>query len=436
MNGFNGKNLKIIAAVLITGIGAGLIASLLKWLLELIGRLALGVGATEGPDPWILAFPITGLILTNLYRHYISHRNVAHGTERLHNLVAPGAKPYIAPGIAVDSIIGCVFTIGFGGSAGSEGPCAYSSAAVGNGIARRFGLDDKWLRLMIGIGAGAGIAGIFKAPTGGMLYTLEVLRMEITTIPVLALIVACILATVMANVCSGYMFDIRFDMSTPFEPGTLVWVAILGVFCGFYTIWYLWTMRLFDGFLGKMNKVWKRILAAGCITSLAVFLIPTLFGEGERPMTAVINGGQLPVFIRSIFSAEASKPWMLIALTGGILIIKGVLVSGANCVGVAGKFVPAMFTGAVAGYFFGLSMDAIFGIELHIWYLALAGMGAILGSATNAPIMALFILCETTDTFQYMPAYIVCIGISFTITCLAKRWIALEPPPIEVSETK
>lgn len=421
---------RIILASIITGLLAGGLAALLKWLLGLIRDGAMCAFVPGRPDFWLLLFPFAGLILVALYRRFVSHRNVAHGTEHLKLIVNKDHANFINPGVVADSLLGCLFTVGFGGSAGSEGPCAYGAAALGNGVSRRFRLDQKWMRIMIGVGAGAGIAGIFKSPVGGILYMLEVLGMELTTIPVMALVLSCLLASVTASALSDFTYDIQFDLLNPYDPALFIWIVGLGVFCGLYGVWYLWSMRMFEMRVRKMAHIWQRILAAGCVTSVAIFIIPILYGEGGDSIAQIVNGDALSVYTESFLTDSTHLTMWLLIISGAILLIKGILVGGANAAGVAGKFVPAMFIGTIAGLFFGTAITTITGAEVHIWYLALVGMSAMLASATGAPLMAIFITCEATNTFRFMPAYIICLAISWLITRYFKRWLHIDPPPV------
>ena len=49
-------------------------------------------------------------------------------------------------------------TLGFGGSAGSEGPIAYTGAAIGSNVGRLCGVSAKTIYFLIACGASAGIA--------------------------------------------------------------------------------------------------------------------------------------------------------------------------------------------------------------------------------------------------------------------------------------
>lgn len=405
----------ILTLAALTGIGAGLIASLLKYLLRLLSIGISDIFPPTSTQSWLLAVPLTGMVLVNLWQRYMSHCNVSHSTGQILDYINGRDNYRIRPGVIWNSVLGCVLTVGAGASAGSEGPCAYSSASLGNNLGRLFSLDNKWLRVMIGVGAGAGIAGIFKSPVGGALYTLEVLQMELTTIPVIALMVACVIASTTAYMISDFTYDVQFTMETPFDPMSLKWVALLGVICGLYSVYYIWSKQSTSKIMLAIKSRWLRVLAAGGFTALMIWLIPVLYGEGDAVMTDLINNDLVNLWRHGPFSHFADSHWLFYLLVIGILLAKGPLVACADDAGVAGTFVPALFAGAFAGTLIGFVLTDL-GFDVKVWYLALAGMGAVLASTSGAPLMAMFICCESTNTFQFMPAYLLCTVASYITT--------------------
>lgn len=410
------EQLLVVILSVITGIAAGFFAWLLKHILDFFSWLVFSDIPMELGDWRLLVFPVVGILLAMIYQRYIIHKDVSHGTDQITAKVQPGSDYRISPWVTINSIIGCGMTVGMGGSAGSEGPLAYTGASVGSSMAQFFKLSSPWMRVMIGVGAGAGIAAIFKAPIGGTLYTLEVLKMELNVMPIMALIIACIMASVTSFMLSDFTFDWAFIMEAEFDPASLGWMFLLGIFCGLYSIWYSSSIRGTNKMFGKIANPWVKALIAGVMTAIALYTFPLLFGEGCSIVDNIINGGRLNVYGLGPFVEWGGDHPLYLLLILVILLIKGPLVSAANSGGgVAGSFVPALYIGGIAGYLFGMLLQNYMGVDVPIWYTSLAGMGAVLGCASRAPLMSLFLMCETTNSFQYMPAYLVTIATSYIV---------------------
>lgn len=420
--------LVVIVAAMLLGAGAGALSELMKYLLLRLLKVWSEYLTVPSFSWRLLYIPVAGTLFAFIYQRYVARESYAHGTDKLIRLLRNPSSGYrMRPGGILNSILCCVSTVGFGASAGSEGPAAYSGAALGSNMGRLLRFSPSWMRIFVGIGAGAGIAGIFKAPIGGALYTLEVLELPLTTVPVVALVLACVTASSTAFLLSGETFDISLTEALALEPIQLGWMGLLGVVCGLYGLWYIWSKNSVARLFARIEKRWAAPLISGILTGIVLLCIPALFGEGGGVMLAIVDNGIPAAFSHGLFPFISVHETNFLIVAGIILLIKGGLVAAANYGGgVAGEMVPALFIGCIAGWLFGTLLGMIPGITVSPWYMALAGMGGMLAVSTHAPLMAAFIICECTGTLQMLPAYLVCVLVSYGVLKLcrpASVWI-------------
>lgn len=407
----------VVTASVAVGVGAGALAELLKWLMAMLWRLfAHGIDPDRSLNWLLLALPVAGILITMIMQRYVLKRDLSCGSAKLiKKLHGRGSDYNIPVSDSVWSIILCSLTVGFGASAGSEGPTALSGGALASGIGRKCGLEARHLRMLVAIGGGAGIAAIFKAPVGGMLYAMEVLEIEFGALAMFALVLGCLTASVTSMLLSGTPFDVSFGIRFP-DNADIGWIMLLGVFLGFYSLWYVWTRNKVCALLDMMKNPWGKALLTGVAMSWCVFLVPALFGEGDSVMVSMIRGDFPTLMHQGVFATHHAAGTMFFLALTFILLVKGILVAAANNGGgVAGEMVPAMFIGAVAGSLFGHGINQMFGTEIPVWYMSLAAMGAMLGCSTHAPLMSVFILAEMTNSLRYMPAYVICALISYIV---------------------
>lgn len=408
--------LTVMLLSVLVGLGAGALAEALKFVMLWLWDTFVG-GEGGLRFHWtLLLLPMAGMLSAMVFQRYILKQDLSCGTAQITRIVHDQNGDYKIPFMtSINSLIGCSLTVGLGSSAGSEGPTALSGAALGSSFGRVFKLDPAMLRAMVAIGAGAGIAAIFKAPVGGVLYVLEVLELPMSTLAVLSLVLSCTLASTTAYFISGTPFDMSLQANLP-HNGAMGWIMLLGVFIGIYSLWYVGTKNRISKFLSNIKNPWIKVLLAGAGMSVCVFMVPALFGEGTHVIWNTVTGRFPSVFDQGVFAATETKGAMFYLTLLFIMAIKGVLVGAANNGGgVAGEMVPALFIGAVGGYLFGCGLNDLFRLDIPVWYMSLTGMGAMLGCSSHAPLMSVFILCEMTNTLNLMPAYIICALISYVI---------------------
>lgn len=401
----------------ITGFAAAMLKKIIGFIVAWIGPLAI-----DGHPIWMLMWlPLVGIVLTGIYQRYILHDRISHGVDKLVNDMAEN-RYLLSPKLTYAPIVASSLTLGFGGSAGSEGPIAYTGAAIGSNIGRICGVSPQTLYLLIGCGAGAGIAGIFKAPIGGALFTLEVLGMAFTTVSVIALLAASISAALMAYVCSGFTLDIAWTHNINFEPSILLWTIALGVFCGLYSVYYSVIMRRMRKVYESIKNPWIENIASGLVLAALIFVFPSLFSEGYDVIGKIINVDWHAPFAQSRIPNLSLGDLQLPLVLGGVLLAKCFACSASNSGGgVAGDFAPTLFAGAVAGLFFALMVNSLFELQLPPQVFAYIGMAGVMAGVIRAPLMALFLTAEMCNGFNFLLPLVAVTLISYGIVMLVTR---------------
>lgn len=393
----------MLVLAMATGVLCGTAAWLLKWLVRLIGlRVTVGMHP-DGLNWWLLWLPVAGIVLTGIYQRYILKHTLFNGTEELNREIAhsryrlPAWQMY-AP------VIASSLTLGFGGSAGGEGPIACSGAAIGSNLGRWMRLGRSQMGIIVVAGAAAGIAGIFKAPVGGALFAVEVLSLPLTTPAVAMVFVATLTSALTAFALSGFTLDIAYSMHSAFEWRLLPWMLLLGVFCGLYSAYYWKTVQVMRRRYHAMRNPWLKNVASGLVVGALVFVFPTLFGEGYGIMTKIINGTDPHLLTAwSPWAGDEGSTATVALIALGVIAVKALACVSTNSGGgVAGDYAPTLMAGCVAGFFFATSLNLLFGLHLPVVWFAFCGMGAVMAGVIGAPLMAIFITVEMTATYTLL----------------------------------
>ncbi|MGM9867398.1 MAG: chloride channel protein [Lepagella sp.] len=412
------KNFVLILA-LIVGIICGVAAQLLKFLIHLIGSsLTAGFNATS--ENWLyLVYPVVGIILTVLFVKYVVKENISHGvTKVLYAISRRKSRLKIKNMYA--SLIASSITIGTGGSVGAEGPIVYTGAAIGSNFGQAFRMSPKILMILVGCGAAAGIAGIFRAPIAGMLFTLEVLMIDLTGMTVMPLLLSSIAGATVAYVMEGYTAEFFFTQSEPYLTSRIPWTIALGVVCGLMSYYFTKVMFMMESFFKKIKQQWLKILIGGTIIACFVFLFPPLYGEGYSTITSLLDGDVESVVNASLFYVDRDNIWFLLLFIFAITMTKAFATSATNGAGgVGGTFAPSLFVGALTGFLFASVVNQFdLGVTLSLKNFTLMGMAGVMSGVMHAPLMAIFLTAEMTGGYDlFLPLLIVSALAYFTIQC-------------------
>lgn len=404
------KSFVIILAFL-TGLLGGFAALLLKLLIHLISSTLQTHIEMTGANYMYLVYPFIGIILATMYVKFFVRDNISHGVTRVLYSISQN-KSRLKPHNMYSSVIASAMTIGFGGSVGAEGPIVATGASIGSNLGQLFKMSPRILMILVGCGAAAGIAGIFKAPIAGVLFTIEVLMLDLTTVSVMPLLISSVTAATLAYIFTGYDLEFFFVQSEPFVTQRIPFVIALGVACGLVSLYFTRVMNMMENFFKKrLTTQWKRSLIGGVILAGLIFLFPPLYGEGYSAINELLGGAPSSIVGNSLFSSDGGNNWFILLFIGCIILFKAFATSATNGGGgVGGTFAPSLYVGCMTGFFFAFLINILMpgGDPLSVKNFALMGMAGVMSGVMHAPLMAIFLTAEMTGGYDlFLPLLIV-----------------------------
>ncbi|MBQ0115818.1 MAG: chloride channel protein [Bacteroidales bacterium] len=401
----------VLILALVVGIASGFAAVLLKYLIHLIASFVESTMQVTHANVQYLVFPALGILLAALYVFYIVKDNIYHGVTRVLYAIAL-KKSRLKPRNMYASLIASSMTIGFGGSVGAEGPIVFTGSAIGSNLGQAFRLSPHTLMLLVGCGAAAGIAGIFKAPIAGLLFTVEVLMLDLTAGSAVPLIVASVAGATVSYIFTGYNVEFFFSQSEQFMTTRIPYVIVLGAFCGFVSVYFNKVVEIIEHFFKRIKRPQLRYVVGAVMLSLLIFLLPPLYGEGYDAINNLLNGSANELLDNSLFFAYRDNVWFILAFVLFLGAMKAFATSATNGAGgVGGTFAPSLYVGCMAGFFFAYLLNTLGvpdGIPLSIKNFALLGMAGVMAGVMHAPLMAIFLTAEMTGGYGlFLPLLIV-----------------------------
>lgn len=408
-----------IVLALIVGMGAGLAAQVLKWLIQEIEHLLTG-GFDATQANWLfLVYPILGIFLTALFVKYVVRDDIGHGVTKI--LYALSRKQgNIKKHNCWSSVVASGLTIGFGGSVGAESPIVLTGSAIGSRMGQLFRLDHKTMILLIGCGASGAIAGIFKAPIAGLMFTLEVLMIDLTMSSLLPLLVSCLTATCIAYVLTGTDPLFVFELKDPFNIERIVPSVVLGICCGFISLYFTRAMNSFEQVFGRLKNMYVKLALGGGVLAVLIFFFPPLYGEGYTTISLILNqgGAEEAGDVLNTSLLYGKSEYLLIYL-GLILVFKVFATTATNGGGgCGGTFAPSLFLGCIGGFVFSRLWNAqnFLPIPVPETNYALLGMAGVMSGVFHAPMTGVFLIAELTGGYDlFLPLMIVSASSYLTI---------------------
>ncbi len=323
--------------------------------------------------------PVAAAVLLALMFHRFARGLHVLGVARVMERMAYHQGNCTLRGFLLQFFGSAIAIIG-GHSVGREGPHIFLGAASGSFIGQQMSLPHNVIRALMGCGTAAGIAASFNTPLAGVVFALEVVMMEYSVASFIPVIMAAVSATTLSNLVFGDQPAFAVPALQMASLHELWLVLILGVAGGGVSALFIQTVQTTARHFREV-AIWWRMLLAGLLVGGFGLMLPQVMGIGYDSVELALKGE----FVVGLLA----------------LLLLGKLLATGFCIGLGvpgGMIGPALFIGAMLGALLAeLSQLLPFGVESHVGFFALLGMGAMMSGSLQAPLAALTAMLELTD---------------------------------------
>ncbi len=401
---------------LVVGLLSALAAALLKNAIHYTQHILTEGISSESGSYLYLAYPVAGMVLTLLFVKYIVRDKIGHGISRILYAISK-KKGYLKAHNTWTSILASTLTIGFGGSVGAEAPIVLTGSSIGSTIGRFFNLNYKNITLLIGCGAAGAVSGIFKAPIAGIVFTLEILMLDLTISSVVPLLISSVTAATVAYFLMGDTVLFSFTIAEAFSISNIPWYVLLGIISGMISLYFSKMTLFLEGSYEKIKNVYLRLVLGGIILGGLIYLFPPFYGEGYDTIMLLLEGKSDVVFSNSIFGRFTGSFVVISLFMLGLVMLKVVASSSTNGAGgVGGIFAPTLFIGGVNGFFVANLLKKYANFDLPDNRFVLVGMAGMMAGVMHAPLTAIFLIAEITGGYNLLIPLIITATVAYITT--------------------
>ena len=401
---------------LVVGLLSALAAALLKNTIHYTQKI-LTEGITRESGSYLyLAYPLIGMLLTLLFVKLVVKDKIGHGISRILYSISK-KKSYLKGHNTWSSIVASTITIGFGGSVGAEAPIVLTGSSIGSAIGRFFNLNYKNITLLIGCGAAGAVSGIFKAPIAGIVFTLEILMLDLTISSIVPLLISSVTAATVAYFLMGDKVLLSFTVVEAFNISNIPWYMLLGIISGLISLYFSKMTLFLEGSYEKISNSYIRLILGGTVLGGMIYLFPPFYGEGYDTIMLLLQGNTDMVFNNSIFDQFTDSFVVIILFMFGLVMLKVVASSSTNGAGgVGGIFAPTLFIGGINGLFVANLLKKFAHFDLPDNRFVLVGMAGTMAGVMHAPLTAIFLIAEITGGYSLLIPLIITSTVAYITT--------------------
>jgi CIC family chloride channel protein len=281
-------------------------------------------------------------------------------------------------------------------------------------LGQKFKLTYKQTSLLLACGAAGAMASSLNAPITGLIFTLEVLMLDLTSFSILPLLAASISAVIMNKLIYGGDYLIKVNIISSYQISDVPFFILLGLATGLISIYFERVFWFIEDTMKLLKNRFVRFTVAALILGSMIFAIPALFGEGYQTINNLLSGDYVNILDHSPFFSHRENVVVMILLLLGLALFKVIATSlTLSAGGVGGVVAPSIFTGATIGFVFARIANLLGKFDLNETNFTLVGMAGFFAGILHAPLTAIFLIAELTGGYALMIPLMITVILSY-----------------------
>mgnify|MGYP000041225073 FL=1 len=400
---------------ILVGFLAGLGTLVLKNLTYFFQSIVEGNFLKDYKSSLYFIFPIIGLILVYYIKVKLIKNPIGHGIST--TLYSISKKSGIIEKYKMyASLITAPITVGFGGSAGLQGPAVSTGAALGSYVSQLFRMNTKTRMLLIGCATAGAMSSMFQAPVAAIIFAVEIFSLDLAFASLVPLLLASVSAVVTSYFFLGQDVLFGFKLQDAFEIQDILLYALLGIGTGIASVYFSKMYFAITRYFSRFSNNLKRLIVGALAIGVMLFFIPPLYGEGYGLINSLLEGDAKSALADIPYNIDFNNVWMVITMLLIITIFKAIAMTTTFAAGgVGGIFIPTLVMGSAIGNVFAKIVNQ-FGFTVSESNFTLIGMTGLMAGVLHAPLTAIFLIAEITGGYDlFVPLWLVA-AISYAFT--------------------
>ena len=399
----------------LVGFLAGLGTFILKDLTFLIESVIQGNLIKDYHYTLYFIFPIIGLFLVYWMKKFIIKKEIGHGiSTTLHSISKRNAM--IERYKMFASLITAPLTVGFGGSAGLQGPAVSTGAALGSNIAQLFHMNTKTRMLLVGCATAGAMSSMFQAPIAAIIFAVEIFSLDLAFASLVPLLLASVSAVITSYFFVGTDVLFGFKLVDIFQVEDIPFYIALAFLTGIASVYFSKMYFKITRFFDRFKSPFKKLLIGGVAIGTMLYLIPPLYGEGYGLINNLLNGNTAAALKDIPYNIDLKNVYMVVSMLLLIGIFKAIAMTTTFAAGgVGGIFIPTLFMGAALGNAIAKIINEL-GFSVSESNFTLIGMTGLMAGVLHAPLTAIFLIAEITGGYELFVPLMLVAAISYAFT--------------------
>ncbi|MFL5251835.1 MAG: chloride channel protein [Rhodopila sp.] len=298
-------------------------------------------------------------------------------------------------------VVQTIMSNGVGASVGLEAGYTQTGSALAWSWGHAFRVRRGDLRLLVGCGAAAAIAGAFNAPLTGAFYAFELIIGTYTLVSFAPVSVAALVSQAVVQALGGSIFDLSPQVTPHIEALDYIPILALGMLCALLGISIMRGVTITEELFRKSGvPAWMRPGIGGLAIGLLSLVTPAVLssGHGALGLTFEVHEPLKWVVLLVLLKATASAISIGSGFRGGL-------------------FFASLFLGALLGKAFaGALLQVSSAHAVPTTVCELVGMSGLAVAIVGGPMTMGFLALEATGSLPMTVAVLAaCVVSSLTV---------------------